>query len=617
VALYVLEPSLTNAPEPARAFIQHFLSALPTELTVRLSQTAQLQECSPTREDSIVFCCSPTPGVLDVAVQRFLSRSLKANAYIAPVAVDRSCRQPPDIIKDHHAFDVVDWAKRRELHTQHVALTAEDFAYTVLAATRPTCAAEDLNVFISYKRGDSEESVRVLEQNLHLRRFRLQRDLVDIQVGSVVAEAIDECVRRADAILLIDTPAAAQSDWIRWEIEIALRHAVPIIWVMCGDTHDRRNLPLQPADSPDLYLEDISSESASDRICEAIRARTLQHVRETQQLLDYAEECLAQSGARLVSRDRRRQIYEVRFPVRRAGGYPVRTATDLLQLYGRRPREEDIEAFRQYIISEDLGPHSSECRAFDAAVILSPRCTRSLIDDSFTLIEDGHQYLRNLPHSMQAAERDSSSGPRKLLLIGSFPESADAQAQCNIAVREVSEQWMDNGGQLVFGGHPTFAAIISGAANRLEARGGAPDVEVYLSRWFADDLADAEARDLLKRIWIDAEGSRNASLRRMRVSMIAGSNPHAAVAIGGRRHANSENRPGVPEEIAIAREHGIPCFLLGSTGGATSELAGKRFEDPSGWVDLGNDLGVDGNRSLAMTNNYRAACQVIWKSVID
>ena len=613
--LYILAPELTRAPEKATEFTERLLKALPTEAPVCIDQVSRVRDCSPNSADAVVLYCSSDSEPLEHAVEQFLDRSRESGAYIAPVALDSSSRHPPRVVQEYHAFDVTDCIQRRELHSQQFAATAEDFAFGLLAATRPTCAAKDLSIFISYKRGDAEDEARTLEDSLRARGFQIHRDLVEIQAGSIVAQTIRECLFRADALLLLDTPAAAESDWIRWEVELALRHAVPITWIACGDTIGRRPLPLKPSDKPDLHIADLTDSSAADLVCEAIQSRTRLHIQETQYLLRYAKARLAESGASLKLRDERRQIFEVQLPAVRRGNYPVRGAADLVQFFGRRPRPEDVDALHQYIVSEDLGPHQLACRAFDAAIILAPRYPAPLQFEPFALIEDGYQYLRNLAEVARREKGSPSAATPRLLLVGAFPDRDESQLQSGVAVRNVSEQWLENGGSLVYGGHPTFTAIIEGVVGRVAARNKRPEVEVYLSQWFERDESVTVPSEALTTIWVDAEESRDGSLARMRQSMVADSGATAAVAIGGKTHDSDQYRPGVPEELELALQHGIPCFLLGKTGGATAQLVGERLRHPDRWLDLGNGLDAKANRELASSDDYRGACQIVWETV--
>ena len=121
-----------------------------------------------------------------------------------------------------------------------------------------------------------------------------------------------------------------------------------------------------------------------------------------------------------------------------------------------------------------------------------------------------------------------------------------------------------------------------------------------------------------------------ASLSALRSHLIA--HTSARVLIGGRRHANSDKRPGVLEEGLLSLQAGQPLYLAAGLGGTTFDMAAvidprcaERFgplpTDPppgpgaaaglaelaalvagQGWRRLDNGLSDDENLHLAMTH---------------
>ncbi len=63
------------------------------------------------------------------------------------------------------------------------------------------------------------------------------------------------------------------------------------------------------------------------------------------------------------------------------------------------------------------------------------------------------------------------------------------------------------------------------------------------------------------------EGQRDPSLAVFRERMASQCN--VFVAIGGLRWAGVPGRAGIPKEFELARSKGVPCFILGSSGGAS------------------------------------------------
>lgn len=157
------------------------------------------------------------------------------------------------------------------------------------------------------------------------------------------------------------------------------------------------------------------------------------------------------------------------------------------------------------------------------------------------------------------------------------------------AVSTLADTVFSSGGHLVHGAHPSFTPrILAQAAPYAEER-GEPVVTFVLSELFADtplarQLQEPRYTHILTLEPVppvippghEGHGAedpvvRNASLAEMRKRLIR--QMDALVIIGGKRWADSENKPGTLEELELARSRGIPTFLLGGLGGMAAELA--------------------------------------------
>lgn len=157
------------------------------------------------------------------------------------------------------------------------------------------------------------------------------------------------------------------------------------------------------------------------------------------------------------------------------------------------------------------------------------------------------------------------------------------------AVSTLADTVFSGGGTLVHGSHPSFTPrILAQAAPYAEER-GEPVVTFVLSGLFADgaiarQLEDPRYQGVVDLILVDPvippghEGHgaedpavRNASLTAMRERLVQ--EMDAMVIIGGKRWADSANKPGTAEELELARARGIPCYPLGGLGGMAQELA--------------------------------------------
>lgn len=168
--------------------------------------------------------------------------------------------------------------------------------------------------------------------------------------------------------------------------------------------------------------------------------------------------------------------------------------------------------------------------------------------------------------------------------------------------------------KLVHGAHPAFTPVI---LRQAELQGvSAEAVTICMSNLWARDLPESErARFQRESDFIvvqevgdggpaDAD-TRNASLTAMRRVMIP--KMTALVAIGGMRHAGTGLNPGVAEEIALAQENRLPCFIVGGFGGEAAHWA--RAYDP---CSLQNGLTPEANHELLTSNNVAACAGLIF-----
>ena len=81
------------------------------------------------------------------------------------------------------------------------------------------------------------------------------------------------------------------------------------------------------------------------------------------------------------------------------------------------------------------------------------------------------------------------------------------------------------------------------------------------------------------------------------------------VAVGGKWWSDVPGRAGVPLELELARKRGLPCFILGGFGGASSQFLEKH---PNVFSELGNGLSEPDNVDFATTNDIaRLAGEIV------
>lgn len=171
------------------------------------------------------------------------------------------------------------------------------------------------------------------------------------------------------------------------------------------------------------------------------------------------------------------------------------------------------------------------------------------------------------------------------------------------------------GGRIIHGCHPTFTPVILRQARLQAPRRLRRPVTLVMSDLWAQNLSREDVdsmTDIAEFIVTRKIGdkgpedpeTRNRSLTAMRSVLISTQN--VTVAVGGMMHNGDGIVPGVAEEIAIARQRGLPCFLVGGLGGLTQKLTESLA--PS---TLRNSLTDEVNLTLFRTDNVAGCVNVV------
>ncbi|MBX7133941.1 MAG: patatin-like phospholipase family protein [Fimbriimonadaceae bacterium] len=204
------------------------------------------------------------------------------------------------------------------------------------------------------------------------------------------------------------------------------------------------------------------------------------------------------------------------------------------------------------------------------------------------------------PHLGQA----SLSGAR-IWLSGALPEeegTTDAQRASILEfVRQLARAVFQRGGHIVHGSHPSFTPVLIEEAGSYQDGGGRKDCLVLAtSRYWSKDPKNFPA-DKFRKVAIvyempEASGdrARDDSLVLLRTWMASRSD--AVVVVGGKWWQAVGGRAGIPLELGMAVERGLPCFLLGGLGGAAQAFVEQH---PEVYQSLRNGLSPAQNRELS------------------
>ena len=158
-----------------------------------------------------------------------------------------------------------------------------------------------------------------------------------------------------------------------------------------------------------------------------------------------------------------------------------------------------------------------------------------------------------------------------------------------------------HGGHILHGSHPSFIPVLLEEAIKHQKLGGRKDcLSLAISRYWSKDVQNVRTDEWRKvctvyeTAEVSGDNARNGSLEILRKWMAARCD--AIVVVGGKWWHEVAGQAGVPLEVGLALERGIPCFLLGGLGGAAKDFVNKY---PHLLQCLKNGLDLDTNRELA------------------
>lgn len=176
------------------------------------------------------------------------------------------------------------------------------------------------------------------------------------------------------------------------------------------------------------------------------------------------------------------------------------------------------------------------------------------------------------------------------------------------------------GGRIVHGSHPTFTPIILRQARQHAVNRSRKPVTLVMSDLWARNLTsdDMQASNDIAELVITRrigeggpadEDTRNRSLTAMRRVLVDAQN--VMVAVGGRMHSRNGIVPGVGEEMELAKEKGLPRFLVAGLGGYARELARELAP-----ASLNNALSEEDNVALFGTDDVAASVNIIFEHLV-
>ena len=430
---------------------------------------------------------------------------------------------------------------------------------------------------------------------------------------------IETRLRESDAVIFLDTPKTGESPWIARELRLALQYGLPIVWVKVGPEADRIPLEVLPAGSPHFTLPEIdplTQEIPGETVEEIVhKAAQIHHRDYVDRLFSEflrLQDIAAQHGITLKQVDPRRMVYSLSLQ-RPRDRYKQRPLTHLLQLFGRTPTRQDIADFASCAEAGGYQRHPTHGDHYDSAILLAstPPRAAAAFDDAGVHTDSIGDYVAEIERVMKPRAKSR----RRIVLSGAFPDcEPEFQQNMSAAVHAVAEAALRSGVGLSFGAHPTFQFMLFDLAKRLRAEDFRQALRMYVSRHFVKDATVEEFQNNAEVFATDAltgDNPRAASLTLMRREMLSDPEAGVLVVIGGKT-SHGGHSPGIDEEIALAREHGLPVFIFGSVGGRSSEIIGEMSSAERSAL---NGQPADVNDAFVTSLDYSRLAQLILRSL--
>lgn len=528
----------------------------------------------------------------------FLLNAIEKKIEIWPVAIDQNSRKPQGIISKKQSYDVWEQLRSRKLDERYLKTIAKVFSRKIIARTFPTCYCENGEVFLSHRRIDGEEIAAQIYDKMVVQSKETTpfRDVVNVKVGDEAQEVIDREMEKSDIFVFIHTPAAGESDWILKELRFALLRNIPILWVQINDP-DIDALKLKPSDKPHLkyQLEDFEKEESIVHIVDEILQKAFELIMDrSNQVLGYIETIENVFGEQLEVVSQEKMIYHVS-AVRKGYHYPQRNIEQYYQIFGRTPTLDDARKLKAELNIVDA----------DSIAIITNRVVTCSVQEMvvFDAIQDFCYHW-----SKYMAEEREGEKSMEIIISGAFPDCDEIYKQSLTDALVLFAKVIIRGGyQLTFGAHPTFQELFFDVAKEIEPKKYKNMLNMYISKWFLEDSDERrkEFNDKCKVFVTDKKEDRLSSLSEMRKVMIQRDEVKAVICLGGKIKKNREEE-GIREEIALAREKGIPVFVVGSVGGGSAVVA-EEYEN-NGFVGL-NDAAEELNLMFMKDIDYFGMAQ--------
>ncbi len=205
----------------------------------------------------------------------------------------------------------------------------------------------------------------------------------------------------------------------------------------------------------------------------------------------------------------------------------------------------------------------------------------------------------------------------RIWLSGAVPEeegSTEAQRRSVLEfVARFARRVFERGGHIVHGSHPSLTPTLLEVARHHQSNGGRKDCLILaVSRLWSKDTVAVPTDEWRKSAIVyetpEATGdrARDDSLAILRKWLA--SRTDATVVVGGKWWRSVGGRAGVPLEVSLAIDRGLPCFVVGGLGGAAQDFVNS---NPTLFRQFKNGLDEAANREFATREDVASLAEEV------
>lgn len=513
-----------------------------------------------------------TSGVIKVKIEKMLDEVTESNWEIYPVAPDKENRFPSKVVDTSQSYDIVNELHQRKLTDEYFKLVGRCFARVVIVSRFTASFKKETKMFMSHRRFDGEDKVNFIKDAANSRHEDLYVDLHEITVGQDAQEEIERRLETdTDILIFLQTSSTYESFYQLEELKKALELDIPVLWVTVGlkDEKEYGALPIHPVGKPHLCFEELNSQNVQDIFSTAFEILSLKK----QRLLDkvmYKLSYLEEKGLKVEELCDLENIYMITEENESYSTGEIQALKTLHKFLCRKFEDNDTEGFDKY--NKDL-------EYYQGNIVFGTQSNDKEIPVS-TRVRSYKKFFES---------RNTSKINGSVVISGSFPKDQSLKYQLDLidAVSTLTEDILKCDGDIIFGAHPSFQGLILEKVKRFNTK-TRKRVKTYVSTKFRG-LYESNIEYFEKNsILYEVEGKGDTmskeditlSLTEMRKAMINDKDAIALVVLGGQEPEDSlSGVPGIDEEIMLAKEKGIPVYIIGSVGGRGATLVSEGGSD--------------------------------------